>query len=85
MIGQVIEAIEAEGVRDLSAQRRHLRNRSHAEARQELIWSLMPSRESAHAHKRLAKWQAILDRLEEYDITFTTENGEVRIVSLEQL
>ena len=85
LIGQVIEAIEAEGVRDLSAQRRHLRNRSHAEARQELIWSLMPSRESAHAHKRLAKWQAILDRLEEYDITFTTENGEVRIVSLEQL
>lgn len=85
LIGQVIEAIEAEGSRDLSAQRRMLKNQSRTEARQELIWSLMPGRRAIRAHKRLEGMRGVLDHIEEYEIRFTMEDGQVKIVSTEKL
>jgi hypothetical protein len=51
----------------------------------ELIWSLMPGQRALGAHRRLEDARRTLDHLEEYDITFTMEDGEVKIVSLEQL
>lgn len=85
LIGQAIEAIEAEGSRDLSAQRRMLKNQSRAKARQELIWSLMPGRRAIGAHKRLEGMRGMLDHIEEYEIRFVMEDGQAKVVSTEKL
>ena len=79
---QVIEAIEGEGKRDLSAQRQMLRNVSRAAARQELIWSLMPGQRSESARKRLENRKAELALTREFEFAFERDGGAIRVVSL---
>jgi len=58
VMGQVVEAIEREGRRDLTSQRQLLENESLAIARQLFIWSLMPGGSAANARRRLRKLMA---------------------------
>ena len=85
LMGQVIEAIEAEGVRDLSAQRRMLKNQSRAKARQLLVWSLIPGPHAASAQEKLAEQRERLERTHEFEIEFEMVDGDVKIISIEEL
>lgn len=85
LILQVIEAIEGEGSRKLEAQRRMLRNRSRAAARQEFILSLMPGAHSAEARERLEARKDLLARSHECEIRFEQVDGELRIISMVDL
>lgn len=55
LVKQVIRAIERQGARNLSTQRKALSNETLRTWRQELIWSLMPGRGAAEARKRLSE------------------------------
>lgn len=85
LILQVIEAIEGEGSRNLEKQRRMLRNRSRATARQAFIQTLMPGSHSAEARARLEEKRDLLERTHECEITFEQVDGELRIVSMVDL
>ncbi|MBQ9007370.1 MAG: hypothetical protein IJ092_13530 [Atopobiaceae bacterium] len=84
VMGQVIEAIEQAGARDLSAQRRLLESEALAHARQDLIWSLMPGSEAQKAHKRL-KDRESRGETRDYVISFDTSDGQARVLSIEEV
>ena len=83
VMGQVVEAIERTGERNLMFQRSAMQTNLLARARQDFIWSLMPGQRGIEARKRLE--QQAVPELHEYDVRFKLGDGTARIISMRAL
>ena len=83
VMGQVVEAIEREGARNLMWHRAAAAHDLLALPRQDFIWSLMPGPRSAAARERLKAWERASAR--EFALEYELEDGRARIVSMREL
>ena len=83
VIGQVIEAIERSGARNLAWHRAAAENDLLKGVRQDFIWSLMPGSRFGAACERLKAWERI--EAHEYAVEFELEDGVARVLSVREL
>lgn len=86
VIALAIAAIMSEGKRKPQVASRMLGHPALAQARQELIWSLLPGKRASEARRRLEELRS-KGHLEgadviDYEIRYTVEDGDLRVLSV---